>query len=720
MRFFKFLHIDKKIISVFFIGATLSILPTSVGAAVTIFERVHSKNILNGLTYEERSRVTDEGLLYIHTLKVDLTRPYLSLRPVYEQDDYGLKVRTSTLLEKTGALAGVNADFFGMTGQYSASFGPIIKDGDLISVSSLINKEANGFASFYLNENNSPFITYITSDIEFLNDGKKNIEVYAINKITDMVMPIIITDKAFNSTADIDSRFDNLVKVVVEDGFITYISEKGETVLIPDGGYALVMSSVTADGYYNVFKQGQSASLKVNAHIDINNMSTGIGGGARVLLNGELANDSNSIIKGRQPRTAIGINKEKNELYMVVIDGRGQSIGATHEELAEILLNLGAYDAMHFDGGGSSTMVLKDDKDDKVNVVNTPSDGAERKVINSFGIFDDSEMGEIVDIQAEIDKEFLFNGVPALVSVYGLDDKGHRKLLDNAELNFEIDSERGIFLDNALLPKATGSTEVIVKYGDFMTSSTINVKELTELRFTKEIKNSVGDIFDLNLIGAAENGQQNIIDLGINYEVIPDNLGEVVDDGVFISKTSGAGYIKATILDVTAYTPVYIGGREELITSFEQDISGLNFTAYPDIVEGSISIDESTAAQGSRSLALNYSFPKSDMTEAAYINYTDGLLLQGDPRAIKISVYGDSYNKWLRMRLLDANDKEHILDIVKNLDFVGFKQFTTNLPDAVAYPVRISRVYLASTDNQSDSQGTIYIDNILAVYNDEF
>ena len=65
---------------------------------------------------------------------------------------------------------------------------------------------------------------------------------------------------------------------------------------------------------------------------------------------------------------------------MITVDGRqAESAGINLQRLAEILLELGATDAMNLDGGGSTTMFL----DGKV--VNKPSDKeGERKVSDAI------------------------------------------------------------------------------------------------------------------------------------------------------------------------------------------------------------------------------------------------------------------------------------------------------------------------------------------------
>jgi len=60
----------------------------------------------------------------------------------------------------------------------------------------------------------------------------------------------------------------------------------------------------------------------------------------------------------RGPKIALGINQE-NELAVLTINGRiRESVGATHQDMAEILQKQGLDKAMGFDPGGSSTLVV--------------------------------------------------------------------------------------------------------------------------------------------------------------------------------------------------------------------------------------------------------------------------------------------------------------------------------------------------------------------------
>ncbi len=82
----------------------------------------------------------------------------------------------------------------------------------------------------------------------------------------------------------------------------------------------------------------------------------------------------------RHPRSAVGWSQDGRTVAFVVVDGRTRdSAGATTPELALILRDLGAWEAVRLDGGGSSTLVVQD------RVINHPSDGRERAVANHLG-----------------------------------------------------------------------------------------------------------------------------------------------------------------------------------------------------------------------------------------------------------------------------------------------------------------------------------------------
>lgn len=90
------------------------------------------------------------------------------------------------------------------------------------------------------------------------------------------------------------------------------------------------------------------------------------------------------FINGQLGRTAIGYDQYKNKLFLVTIDHGNRSTGkkgSTLSELAQIMKQIGCYDAMNLDGGGSSVMVI-----DGKNVMSKNNPGASRRISVAIGV----------------------------------------------------------------------------------------------------------------------------------------------------------------------------------------------------------------------------------------------------------------------------------------------------------------------------------------------
>ena len=90
----------------------------------------------------------------------------------------------------------------------------------------------------------------------------------------------------------------------------------------------------------------------------------------------------------RHPRTAVGIASGGRRLLLVTVDGRQlpYSDGMTLRELAELLRSFGAAEALNLDGGGSTTLVVRE-RSGALAIANRPSDReGERPVANALAV----------------------------------------------------------------------------------------------------------------------------------------------------------------------------------------------------------------------------------------------------------------------------------------------------------------------------------------------
>lgn len=140
-----------------------------------------------------------------------------------------------------------------------------------------------------------------------------------------------------------------------------------------------------ATSYFTIRKDGKPqigtfSEVAVTAFDDFRDL---VGGGVRLIVNDNVRvyNDTE-----KHPRTMVGYTKD-NIVYLVLVDGRqpAHSVGMTYDELSAIMSSLEVREAINLDGGGSSTMVIKNAAN-KFDIVNKYSDASPRAVANGLGV----------------------------------------------------------------------------------------------------------------------------------------------------------------------------------------------------------------------------------------------------------------------------------------------------------------------------------------------
>jgi exopolysaccharide biosynthesis protein len=113
-----------------------------------------------------------------------------------------------------------------------------------------------------------------------------------------------------------------------------------------------------------------------------------VGGGQIIVRNGHAVAFTGTFATNRHPRTAAGIDASGTRLTLLVVDGRQPelSIGMTLAELSDEMIRGGCAEAINLDGGGSTTLVHRDPKNGKLEVLNSPSDSKERSVADVLGV----------------------------------------------------------------------------------------------------------------------------------------------------------------------------------------------------------------------------------------------------------------------------------------------------------------------------------------------
>lgn len=159
-------------------------------------------------------------------------------------------------------------------------------------------------------------------------------------------------------------------------------------------------------------KDGTLEIRQVEPGESLDEINLAVSGNRIVLKDGEIVPDPDLAT---HPRTAVGISADKRYVYFVVIDGRqkGYSVGAGYADVAKALMMCGASDGLNLDGGGSTTMAIRDADGDPL-VLNRPCNSTRdmlRNNGNSIGVTAKGALKTtLIDGRAKVERDV--NGQP--------------------------------------------------------------------------------------------------------------------------------------------------------------------------------------------------------------------------------------------------------------------------------------------------------------------
>lgn len=697
---------------------------SAFGADTTVlYEKKDVQTIAQGLTYEKSTRMYSSGWMDVYVLTIDAKETDLSLDVIESVDKYGGKATVEKLAKDNGVVAAVNGDFFG-SGTLKSSMGQVASNGDMVAAQNYYNGSENRYAGFFIDSAGTPFIDYVKSTMSFYGPSI-SLEMGAKNKVTDFSKPVYFDRRAFTTTATLDSFFNNLTKIVVADSKITYISSPGEIVEVPENGFLIVMSNATRQKEISKFSVGMSAGFVENEKFvfreskKISDVNFGISGGGELLRNGEVVN--NGLIIGENvnnPRTMLGVNQDKSKIYIVCIDGRKNGKGATHAEAAAIMKEYGCYDAIHLDGGGSTTMAVQTKGTSTPSVVNVPSEGSQRAVANGVGIKVNGEAGVPARVEpyvADSDENIMFKDFESKIYVNLYDGKLSEMSVDVGNLTFSS-TLKGTWKDNAFTPSETGTGTVTVNYGDL--SSTIDVtvlKGASALRVGAD-NYSLAPGESTKLTAQVINKDGYAIDVDstkVDWTLSDSSVGHI-ENGEFVADSDGTCVVTGKAYDVTAKMTISVGKKFVAVNSFEAPRDIVMYY-YPENtgIQGSAETDTSVKYDGTSSIRIDYDFKQNQTTtQSVYASLEkNNVAFPAGVTGFNIWYKGDGSDNLLKAVINYGQGQSADVVIADNLNSTDWKQAKVQLPKEITQPIYLNKVYVSSLNTTDENtKGSVYVD----------
>ena len=350
--------------------------------------------IAPGVTYRERRWVTNgDGPFTMQVVEVDPREPNLILLPVRARDRAIGKETTSSLARRYGAAAAVNGGYFVVSSSATAfagqSSGAYMWNGEVVSGTSLVRSALVRCAEGGVAIDQVRFSGQVSN-----GDGSATLTGLNRARSTQDLLWLrpIFGAKTQTGASGVEALLDPSGRVT------RLVDGEGNAEIPPDGS---VLSGSGAGATFLRARATVGTLMSTRPALALETVNgcnpvDEIGGGPTIVTAGQVdvGDEKFGHETTRNPRTAFAVTARGTWL-LVTLDGRQPSSqGMRLDELAAELVTLGAVRAVNLDGGGSTTMVVRDA------VRNAPSDGPEREVSDGlllFSVHDLASLRQVMD-----------------------------------------------------------------------------------------------------------------------------------------------------------------------------------------------------------------------------------------------------------------------------------------------------------------------------------
>jgi uncharacterized protein YjdB len=540
------------------------------------------QTITHGVSWHTETYQTVGGAQRAQVMNVDLTDPNVRFGMV----EAGNKLVDpsdeviSSMADRTGAVAGVNADEFAIntTGQ---PMGMVVQNGVL---------EASPVASWpadveVLNNGQFEFTTEtFTGTADDTTTGSTD-PLVALNRIDQTgltaVTPYLGASTIGESTI--------AAATVGSNGALTITSVKTSQTSLPQltsGEEDLIARRGTQD---SLWLQGLHVGDTVTLSYSIapygigsapTDVATAVSGAAYLVQNGAMAvpvtgGGENNV---DYPVVGIGTTKNGKHAIMVVFDGReseNEAVGLTRPQEAQWFMAHGIYNAIEFDSGGSAEMVARLPGQQQVSVLNTPADGQERPVANGLFIYtNETTAGPAVRTVVNGGSPMaVLAGTTEPVTAYATDAEDN-PAADSVQVSVQPPSLGSVTSTSSGVTLTAGTQSgrgwLVARAGSSISRVplTVTASPASLSLSPAEPDLSDGATQQFTVTGTASGGEPlTISDQDVTWSVSPSSLGTVSSSGLFTAAAAGDGLatVSATADSVTATTSVAVGSAAQVV-----------------------------------------------------------------------------------------------------------------------------------------------------------
>lgn len=698
-----------------------------LGKDGSVLRTSETNRVAPGLELTNFSRLEDGGWNNGNVLTADLTTDSLSV-DVRDTGKVAAGGTTGDIMaggaDGKNAVAAVNGTFFDINQSWAPIYTSVAEDG--MRIGSQVPKPALTL------DDKKAAVTMLSAAGTLTHDGQET-ELGGLNNPQLSPDAIGVYNEAWGDytlnrpVGGPDDMAAEIARATVVDGTVTEVSglddEAGDPD-IPTDGQVLLGRDAGAKTLSEL-EVGDKVDIEIGPNEDID---VGIAGSHQILKDGEVPTLDDDLSTTAHPRTAVGISKDGSELFVTTIDGRSESSGGMSlKDMGEFFSDIGAYNAVNLDGGGSTTMLARTAGKDAPVVQNDPSDGEQRTVANALVFYSDAPAETLTDAQIEPeldDQTTVLTGLSRTLKGTGLGANlepvaasGTFTADDGVTLEDFDESSARVTGDAAGKGRVsyeveghTARTELDVlgePVGLWPSARTINLED-------------ENDSATVSLTGFDSEGRRSLIETGdIDVEaddgltVDTNGLGELVvstDRKATTDEGPASGNVKLTVGDVSTSIPVTVGTESTEVLDFSDPSA---FTDGADRATGSFAAGEPTP-EGQPSIELDYDFSTSSATRGYYLIPKEPVELDGNTLALEMKVRGDGSGAWPRLQVSTADGTVTNID-GDHISFDGWQKIRFEVPDGLSQPLTLERIRILETRSAEKYKGNVSVADLNAI-----
>lgn len=455
-----------------------------------------------GVQYIQENYQSSNTIEAVNMLSVDLNSSYTSLEIGVPNPINSLKT-TSAISKLNNAeghrvVGATNASYFLGNG-YPANL--LVNNNVIVNYGILgdnTDSPTQQPVAFGMTKSGEAIADYYTTDLSFTVAGEKftidrvNNEraagtsvLYTASQASTNTnnwgIEIVVTG-ASKSTKSI-SFGDSITGTVAS---VTEYGQAGNSAIPEDGFVLSVQDKATAEKIKASIEVGSPIQVDLNIDDKWKDAQFILAAGPLLVKDGKVnisMPETSSFVKTRSDRTAIAVDATGKKVFLVTVDGRqsGYSNGASLTDLASYLISKGAKYAINLDGGGSTTMVVRQPGQEAPSLVNHPSEGSERRVSATLQVINSAPAGTL--------KGFSIKGLASTMAIetsatasttLAYDEYLNPAVINSEDVKWSIEGDIGTMNGANFTATKIGSGKIVATYNGVRVEFPIQVTKAPE------------------------------------------------------------------------------------------------------------------------------------------------------------------------------------------------------------------------------------------------